>query len=158
MRDHLTRIAIIIGMVVIVFTLTKLMSPPEMDAEALAQESADPIAIMAETADAAINYAPAYAALNPYQTAMTQSANAQFDPSDDYWGLPRTPGHEETAAYCAACHTLQIVMQQQQTPEGWDYLLDWMVTKQGMAEPPADTRALIHDYLSREFGTDASPE
>ena len=66
--------------------------------------------------------------------------------------LRRSEGVETVAAYCSACHTLQIVMQQRQTRDGWDYLLTWMAEKQGMAEPPPDMRAEILDYLSREFG------
>lgn len=158
MRDQLTRIAVIVGMFFIVSVLMNLTSHQDAEEVTAVDTQTNPVAVMADTADATINYIPAYAALNPYQAATEQSANAQFDPSDDYWGLPRSPGHEETAAYCAACHTLQIVMQQQQTADSWDYLLNWMVSKQGMAEPPADARALIHDYLTREFGTDQAPE
>lgn len=104
-----------------------------------------------ETAPITINYAPAYAALNPYADLAASSAASTFDPNDDYWGLPRSTGVDSVAAYCSACHSLQIVMQQRQTRDGWDYLLHWMVEKQGMAELPAETRADILDYLSREF-------
>ena len=98
-----------------------------------------------------IDFAPAYSALNPYAEATQENAASAFDPSDEYWGLPREPGFETVAAYCSACHTLQIVMAQRQSREGWDYLLHWMVEKQGMAPPAPETRAEILEYLSAEF-------
>ncbi|GJL92088.1 hypothetical protein [Hyphococcus sp.] len=98
-----------------------------------------------------INFAPAYAALNPYAEGQHETITSRFDPSDDYWGLPRNSGYETVSAYCGACHTLQIVMAQRQSREGWDYLLNWMVEKQGMAPPSPETREEILNYLSATF-------
>lgn len=109
------------------------------------------VATMAGGWNGDINYAPAYAALNPYADAAQENAASTFDPVDDYWGLPREPGFETVSAYCSACHTLQIVMAQRQSRDGWDYLLHWMVEKQGMAPPAPDTREEILDYLSTAF-------
>jgi hypothetical protein len=112
---------------------------------------ASAVAAMAEAWSGEINFAPAYSPLNSYAETLQENAASTFDPSDDYWGLPREPGFEAVAAYCSACHTLQIVMAQRQSREGWDYLLHWMVEKQGMAPPAPETRAEILEYLSAEF-------
>ncbi len=113
---------------------------------------ADPVLQMANAWMGEIGYAPSYAALNPYAEASAETASSAFDPADDYWGLPRSEGHETVAAYCAACHSLQIVMAQRQSREGWDYLLTWMVDKQGMAAPAPEMRDEMLVYLTREFG------
>lgn len=125
---------------------------PSAAAASHAAADADPIALMAAAWSGEIDFAPSYAALNPYADASARIAAAAFDPGDDYWGLPRSEGYETVAAYCGACHSLQIVMAQRQTREGWDYLLAWMAQTQGMAPPEPQTRDEILDYLAREFG------
>ena len=155
-QDMLARIATAAAMIVAVVILVRLFSSEKPAAPAPSHE---PVAIaeshMPESMDAAwkgeINYAPAYAALNPYADIAASTTASVFDPNDENWGLPRSAGVDSVAAWCSACHTLQIVMQQRQSRDGWNYLLHWMVDKQGMAEPPAETRAEILDYLSREF-------
>ncbi|MEL7028242.1 MAG: hypothetical protein AAGL49_03305 [Pseudomonadota bacterium] len=82
---------------------------------------------------------------------ITSSADTPFDPSDDYWGLPRTAGYEDVDAYCGACHSLQTVMQQRVSPERWAELLDWMVETQGMTPLAAEDRKTILAYLSEHF-------
>ena len=62
--------------------------------------------------------------------------------------------HEETADHCTACYSLRIVIEQQQTRDGWDYLLTWVTEKQGMAEPFPEGRKILLDYLTREFGVE----
>lgn len=153
-RDTLARIATLAAMVAVVAGLTQLFSPPHRSAPSIAQHTTateNPIATMSDKWSGEMNYAPSYAALNPYQSTDAEIVTSAFNPGDNYWGLPRSAGVETVAAYCAACHTLQIVMQQRQTREGWDYLLNWMVDKQGMAPPPDDTREEILNYLTREF-------
>lgn len=152
----LARMATMAAMIFAVVILVRLFGNEKPAAPAPSHEPAASVeSNMAESAEAAwsgeINYAPAYAALNPYADITASTAASVFDPHDEYWGLPRSAGVESVATWCSACHTLQIVMQQRQSRDGWDYLLHWMVDKQGMAEPPAETRAEILDYLSREF-------
>lgn len=125
---------------------TSQSAPLQPPAEA-AEASPAPLMAAAE-----INYAPSYNALNPYADAFAQVTASAFDPADEYWGLPRTGGYETVASYCSACHSLQIVMAQHQSRDGWDYLLAWMVESQGMAPPAPQTRDEILDYLAREFG------
>ena len=116
------------------------------------ESAADRIAAMADAWKPDTMYAPTYDALDPAKATAAAAQATGFDATDDYGGLPRTEGHETVAAYCAACHTLQIVMAQRQPRARWDYLLTWMTEQQGTAEPPAEVRAEILDYLAREFG------
>lgn len=75
-----------------------------------------------------------------------------FDPNDDYSGLPKSEGYDLVAAYCGACHSLDIVMQQHASAARWSELIDWMVEKQGMAQLGAEDERIIEDYLSTNFG------
>lgn len=102
-----------------------------------------------------IDFYPAYLALDPSAPADDAGARAAFNPADAYGGLPQTEGFDLVAGWCASCHSLRIVMQQRPTPARWDELLDWMVEKQGMAEPDPETRAAIRAYLARHFSTQA---
>ena len=102
-------------------------------------------------ATSAPDFSWTFNALDP-GLAPSETIAAAFDPTDDYWGLPRNEGYDLVAGYCAACHSLRIVMQQRASAERWDALLDWMVEKQGMAEPPAEDRAALVRYLSEAFG------
>ena len=63
-------------------------------------------------------------------------------------------GAEETYAYCTACHSERIVVQQGLTREGWEEVLESMVEEQGMApiEEPDHDRVL--GYLSTHYGPD----
>jgi len=107
---------------------------------------------MAEAWTGEINYGPPFSALSPTSSDAAMIRASAFDPSDDYWGLPRTSGVDAVAAYCGSCHSLALVMQQRQAADGWNRLLDWMIEKQGMANPDPDARAEIVGYLAREFG------
>ena len=94
---------------------------------------------------------------HPLSAAPTQTGGgvvyASYDPGDDYWGLPRNGAYEEVAVYCAACHTLEIVMQQRATQARWAYMLDWMVEEQNMAPLPEQEKRKVLDYLSAHFGS-----
>lgn len=151
-RDNLVRFAFAAGMALCVAGLMQLTGSEQTTSHLEPTLQENVFTAMADVWSGEINYAPSYAALNPYRAEITETAGAMFDPADDYWGLPRSEGVETVSDYCAACHSLQIVMQQRQTREGWDYLLTWMVEKQGMAEPAPETREDILDYLTREFG------
>ena len=159
-QNILARAATIAMMVLTVIWLTQLFEKPAHVSTPAPHEIAEAAPSSSEEKPAVtavndwtgeIDFAPAYAALNPYADVSASTVATTFDPNDDYWGLPRSEGYETVAAYCSVCHTLQIVMQQRQARDGWDYLLTWMAEKQGMAEPPAETRAEILNYLSREF-------
>lgn len=102
------------------------------------------------------DYSASFSALDPALTLSGRSTTSLFDPADDYWGLPRTEGYDLIDAYCTACHTLQIVMQQSATPERWDYMLDWMVREQGMAPMIDGDRDIVLKYLVETFGNTES--
>ena len=97
-----------------------------------------------------------YNALDPRIKRSNVARGSVFDPADDYWGLPRTAGYEEVAAYCAGCHSLAIVMQQRVTPERWQYLLQWMVEKQGMQPMEPAEAELVLGYLNDHFSSQSN--
>ena len=86
---------------------------------------------------------------------MPSITNSMFNPVDDYWGLPRDEkgSFELVDAYCTACHSASIVMQQRATPERWKELLVWMEEKQGMAKIPDEDEALVLEYIGTYFST-----
>ncbi len=166
-QDFLTRALIItamIGGVLILMRLTggEIPLPAQKDTNAMdvthttetPKTRADRIATMADAWSAPIVFGDAYAALAPLAATQNAADGARFNPADDYWGLPRSEGVETVAALCGACHSLAIVMQQRQTDDGWNYLFDWMIEKQGMAPPDPEMRAEIIAYLSREFASE----
>lgn len=111
----------------------------------------DRIRTFAATWSADPDFENRFNALTPSKT-VTALVDTPFDPTDDYWGLPRdTSGaHELVAAYCAGCHSLSIVMQQRATRAGWKDLLVWMEEKQGMPPLEADEDYVL-EYLSIYF-------
>ena len=68
---------------------------------------------------------------------------------DEYLGLPDAPGREEVAAYCGACHSLKLVVQQGLTRPGWEEMLVWMYEEQEMPELEKDEEKLVLDYLAK---------
>lgn len=157
-QDILMPVFMIVAMTLVVMGLMKLTAPQEKEHDVLAETTIasrdSRIEKMANDRPGEIAWGPAYSALAPLSAAANTPTTVQFDPGDDYWGLPRSEGVETVAALCGACHSLSIVMQQRQTREGWDYLLDWMIEKQSMAPPPTEIRAEILGYLSREFAAE----
>ncbi len=68
--------------------------------------------------------------------------------------LPPGRGREETYYTCSACHSFSIVLQQGLSWGDWDELIDWMIDEQGMSDLGTEERALILEYLSKNFGPD----
>ncbi len=120
---------------------------------ALELRRAERIKAMATNYNQGISFKDQYNAMDPRLKRSSIERGSRFDASDDYWGLPRTPGYEEVANNCAACHSLAIVMQQHVTPKRWDYLLKWMVEKQGMPPLEPKEHALIRTYLLKNFSS-----
>jgi hypothetical protein len=81
-------------------------------------------------------------------------ANAQ---EDDYKLLPEGEGRDEVYAICGGCHSIKMVIQQGLPRDRWNYLFDWMVEEQGMAELDMETRTTLLNYLDRHFNTDHRP-
>ncbi len=68
--------------------------------------------------------------------------------------LPPGRGREETYYACSACHSFNLVLQQGMSWGDWDELIDWMIEEQGMSKLETEERALILEYLSKNFGPD----
>ncbi len=68
--------------------------------------------------------------------------------------LPPGRGREETYYTCSACHSFSIVLQQGMSWGDWDEVIDWMIEEQGMSDLETEERALILEYLSKNFGPD----
>jgi mono/diheme cytochrome c family protein len=67
---------------------------------------------------------------------------------DDF---PAGKGREETANYCAACHSGRIVSQQGMSRAQWDETLDVMTERHKMPKLEGEERAVILDYLAASF-------
>ncbi|MEM7431463.1 MAG: hypothetical protein AAF351_05925 [Pseudomonadota bacterium] len=98
------------------------------------------------------SYRPLYRALDPMvpidAAAVETVANVNADP---YRGIPRSEGFELVYGYCSGCHSIDVVKSQRLSEEGWDAMLDWMVSEQGMPQPSNEVRRTIHTYLSSNF-------
>lgn len=138
------RLATIAAMAAAVFGLIRLFAHERAPAD-------DGVRRMAAAWNGEIAFGAAYAALDPSREEGARAAPV-FDPADDFGGLPRTPGFEDVAAHCSACHSLALVMQQRQNAAGWSAVIDRMITRQGMPEPDPATRAALTAYLAREYG------
>lgn len=114
-------------------------------------EQADVTSPALASATGAPNFAWTFNALDPGREVSGDTSAVAFDPMDTNWGLPPGDGQELVAAWCAACHSMRIVMQQRASKERWDALLIWMVEKQGMAEMPPEDREAVLSYLSENF-------
>ena len=68
--------------------------------------------------------------------------------------LPDGAGREEVEIYCAACHSLKIVVQQRLSRDAWDETLVWMVEEQAMDPLSRDERKLVLDYLATHFNAE----
>jgi len=66
--------------------------------------------------------------------------------------LAEGEGRESVYAHCSGCHSIRLVTQQRMSRARWDSLLDWMVDKQGMPAPDAQTREAILAYLAEHYG------
>ncbi len=152
-RLMVSRAVMIAGMAAVVTGLMRLFTNDPASFRAAAPVE-DHVLAMAAAWDGTIRFGPSYPALDPSRADFDAAPSADFDPSDEYWGLPRAPGYEEIAFRCSACHSIALVMQQRQNAAGWTAVIDRMVARQGMPEPDASARASMIAYLAGEFGRD----
>lgn len=75
--------------------------------------------------------------------------------AEDYGGLPEAPDRDAVYFNCSACHSIQLVTQQNLSRERWDELMDWMVQENGMHPLSPWARTRIVNYLASHFGEDA---
>ncbi|MET4805054.1 cytochrome c family protein [Limibacillus sp. MBR-115] len=101
--------------------------------------------------------------LNASGPTPTSFGSGQFAPNEQdsttappelFGVLVPGAGAEETYYNCTACHSERIVAQQGLSRDNWAELLDWMVEEQGMSELDQQTKAVILDYLSKNYGED----
>lgn len=71
--------------------------------------------------------------------------------------LPDGKGKDDVEAYCSACHSLRLVLQQRLKRSDWEDVLVTMVKEHGMSEIAPDDRALVLDYLSEHLTPDKPP-
>jgi cytochrome c len=106
------------------------------------------------------------------RAAIIAYLNTQSDAPQDFGGGPANEAEESAAVQgdfgqmvlaegveatfyaCTACHSEMLVVQQGNSREDWDYLLDWMIEEQGMFEIEPDERNIILDYLAENYNID----
>ena len=71
---------------------------------------------------------------------------------DEYFGLPEDTGRAEVLAYCGACHSMKLVVQQGLTRQDWAELLVWMSEEQEMEPLERKDEKLVLDYLAQHLG------
>ncbi len=110
------------------------------------------IAKMANDYKGSVQYGASFIALDPSLNANGMPKNPEFNEKDEFSGLPRKPGYEETFLTCSVCHSMRLVMQQNKDKAGWDSVIDTMVKQRGMFEPEKADREKITTYLGENFG------
>lgn len=79
----------------------------------------------------------------------------QYDPNDEWHGLPEGEGREEVFFNCVACHSMGTIMQQRLSRRWWEITIERMIDDMGMPVPPEEEMPLILDYLEEHFGEDS---
>ena len=125
----------------------------ERDAQSIEEMRARRVSAFVEAWPKAPAYRQFFTALEAGAAAPDMAmGRPEFDPDDDYYGLPDDAGRDLVAARCQGCHSLRIVMQQRAADERWAYMLQWMTQKQNMPPLPPDEEAQIRAYLVQHFG------
>jgi hypothetical protein len=86
--------------------------------------------------------------------AATSKGSPAVAPNPEFDNLPDTAGVEDTYYMCSACHSTAIIKQQKISDARWDYLWDWMIEDQGMADPGEETKETILVYLKEHFSSE----
>lgn len=75
-----------------------------------------------------------------------------FEPQvEDVESLPAGTGREETFYGCTACHAFKLVSAQGMSRTQWDDTIQLMIDRHKMAEPAADDRKAMLDYLEKNY-------
>ena len=67
-------------------------------------------------------------------------------------GLIKNPGWELVRANCGGCHSHALVTNQRADRQTWLDMIRWMQATQNLWQFPADTEAMILDYLAANYG------
>ena len=81
-------------------------------------------------------------ALVPLALLVTRPLDAQNN-------LPEGKGKELVASYCASCHGLDSVTAQKADKDGWETIVNYMVSR-GMSASNEEVKAMI-EYLAQAF-------
>lgn len=98
--------------------------------------------------------AQTYDPMRPGAAVATPQSGTVAAPNPEFDNLPDTPGVEETYYMCSACHSTAIIKQQKISDARWDYLWNWMIEDQGMADPGEETKEIILGYLKQHFSSE----
>lgn len=71
-------------------------------------------------------------------------------------GLPPDKGRDEVEAYCGACHSLRLVVQQGLSRDAWQETIEWMVEEQEMEPLEPEDHKLVLDYLAKHVSIEAN--
>jgi hypothetical protein len=121
---------------------------------AFTPQQRETVAAMAADWPTEPSYAVSFNVLDPSLSSAQELGGSLFDPSDPHWGLPDDEGRNLVEAYCGACHSLSLVMQQSMVDSAWESTLERMVSDRGMPEIPAEPRQAIISYLTEYFGSE----
>lgn len=70
--------------------------------------------------------------------------------------LPDGPGKDLVESQCGSCHGLEQVQAHRDTQEGWQSLVDYMVSR-GMAATDAEVKTMV-EYLVKAYPAPPKPE
>lgn len=70
-------------------------------------------------------------------------------------GLPDGKGKDLVASYCAACHGLESVTSQKANKEGWETIVNYMVSR-GLSASDEELNTIV-DYLTASFPQAPAP-
>ena len=87
-------------------------------------------------------------------TASGDAAEMAPSPARDLGLLVAGVGAAETHAYCTACHSERIVVQQGLTRDDWDELFEQMVEEHEMTPIEEPDRSRVLGYLATHYGID----
>jgi len=94
---------------------------------------------------------------NPMAPTQSNAANpteSEYETSAEFGGLPVSEGVDTTYYLCTACHSVQTFAQLRVTDERWEYLWDWMIKEQGMADYGEENKEIILSYVKRHFSSE----
>jgi hypothetical protein len=93
----------------------------------------------------------------PIALALPGLAQQYVPPIPSIDELPEGVGREEVFYTCTACHSLDVVKAQHKDEVGWNEIVDYMITVQGLFPPTPEDRAKIVSYLATNFPALAAP-
>jgi hypothetical protein len=91
---------------------------------------------------------------NPMMVPGAARTGPAVERDPEFGDLPIGPGMEDVYYTCTGCHSSQTFQQQRLTDARWDYLWDWMIEHQGMAEQEPEVKEAVLAYLKTHFSAE----